>query len=396
MRRSLALTLCAVLFAASADAQQTFDPKPWLADLEQMRAALMTRYANIEWLITDRGADLDDYFARASERIANAQDAGSARAAFDGLVRRLGDGHIQIEWPQPAAPSVPVHDVCSEAGYNAAKFGAPVASLMYGYRQIETGSFPAGIVNVGERRIGVLKIGLFSAEGMPALCRSALTALKIAPDAPCDDKCQERVAKETEARMNDDFIAALEALNASHIDALLLDLTGNGGGSEWAEAAARMVTPMRLKSERIAFVRGAQWSREFASAEADLRKAAKTASPRDRAFLLRLADAAKAKRAIAETPCAAPDCVLGDGFYASGLVDSADPTTLEGKPWAADVFTPMEHPYREGIWRGPLLVLVDGETWSAAEEFAAVLRRSSASRRGARAAATPTGPSLLF
>ena len=38
----------------------------------------------------------------------------------------------------------------------------------------------------------------------------------------------------------------------------------------------------------------------------------------------------------------------------------------------------MEHPYREGVWRGPLLVLVDGETWSAAEEFAAVLQDNHA------------------
>ena len=267
MRRSLGLTLCAVLFAASADAQQTFDPKPWLADLEQMRTALMTRYANIEWLITDRGADLDDYFARASKRIANAQDAGSARAAFDGLVRRLGDGHIEIGWPQPGTPhaaATPMNDVCAEAGYNAAKFGAPLAALMPGYRQIESGSFPAGVVTIGHHRIGVLKIGLFSAEGMPALCHAAMGAMKIAPDTPCDDACRGRIAKEAEARMNDDFIAALELLNAAQVDVLLVDLTGNGGGSEWAEAAARMVTPLRLKSERIAFVRGAQWSKEFA------------------------------------------------------------------------------------------------------------------------------------
>jgi hypothetical protein len=125
-------------------------------------------------------------------------------------------------------------------------------------------------------------------------------------------------------------------------------------------------------------VRGAQWSREFADSESDLRKAARAASPKDRAFLLGLADSVKARRAIAEAPCPRPDCVLGEGFHASGLLDSADPKTLEGKPWAAAVFTPMEHPYREGIWRGPLLVVVDQDTWSAAEEFAAVLQDNHA------------------
>jgi hypothetical protein len=390
MRRFLVLTLCGVLFATSANSQLTFEPKPWLADLEQMRTALMTRYANIEWLITDRGADLDEYFARTKKRIEQAQDAGSARNAFDMLVRRIGDGHIEISWPRPStssAPALSVHDVCADAGYDAGKFGAPLAALMPGYVEIQGGSFPAGVVALGDRRIGVLKIGLFSPEGMPTLCRAALDALKIAPDAPCDDKCQVRVAKSAESRMNDNLIAALEALNASHIDALLVDLTGNGGGSEWAEAAARMVTAARLKSERMAFVRGAQWSKEFSVAETDLRMAANTALPKDRILLLGLAEATKAKRAEAEATCFKPNCVLADGFYASGFIDSADPKMLEGRSWASKVFTPMEHPYREGIWHGPLLVLVDQDTWSAAEEFAAVLQDN----RAATIIGEPTG-----
>jgi C-terminal processing protease CtpA/Prc len=47
----------------------------------------------------------------------------------------------------------------------------------------------------------------------------------------------------------------------------------------------------------------------------------------------------------------------------------------------------MEHPYREGIWHGPLLVLVDQDTWSAAEEFAAVLQDN----RAATIIGEPTG-----
>jgi hypothetical protein len=381
MRRSIVLAFCAVLFTASASAQQSFDTKPWLDDLAQMRTALMTRYANIEWLITDRGADLDDYFARASKRIENAQDTGSARAAFDGLVRRIGDGHVEIEWPQPPAQNArasSTRDVCADAGFNAAKLGAPLAARMPGYSQIRGGPFPAGIIDIGGRKVGILKIGLFSAEGSPDLCRAALTKLKIADDKSCDDKCEERIDREAEAHLNDDFMAALETLNAAHVEALLIDVTGNGGGSEWAEATARMVTLIRLKSERIAFVRGAAWSKNFADMERDLRKAARTPPAKDRAFLLDLANNVEAKRISADTPCSKPECVLGDGFYASGLVDAADPKSFEDKPWASDVFTPMEHPYREGIWRGPVLVLVDGESWSAAEEFAAVLQDNHA------------------
>ncbi len=161
--------------------------------------------------------------------------------------------------------------------------------------------------------------------------------------------------------MTQDFIAQIEALKRARIDALVVDVAGNGGGSEWAEAAARMLSAKRLVSEHMAFVRGPQWAKEFGDAETTLRDAAKTAAPEDREFLLALADAAKTKREAAGAPCDSaplwkgrhPSCAwLGDGFYASGLVAAADPRTLRGKSWAATVFTPMEYPYREGVWRG--------------------------------------------
>jgi C-terminal processing protease CtpA/Prc len=69
------------------------------------------------------------------------------------------------------------------------------------------------------------------------------------------------------------------------------------------------------------------------------------------------------------------------------MIDSVDPESLRGKSWAATVFTPMEHPYREGIWDGPLMVLVDGESWSASEEFAAILQDN----RAALVIGEPTG-----
>lgn len=42
------------------------------------------------------------------------------------------------------------------------------------------------------------------------------------------------------------------------------------------------------------------------------------------------------------------------------------------------VFSPAQFPYHDGVWSGPLIVLVDGETWSAAESFAAVLQDNHA------------------
>ncbi len=391
MMHRAAFALLALLVVAPSRAGPGFDARPWLDDLAQMRAAMATKYANLEWAVFDRGADLDDYFSRAQARILKAQNAGDAKAAFDGLVRRLGDGHVEIDWPTQASPQTAVpHDACVETGFDNAKAAAPLAALAPGYmplRNEQSDMFPAGTIRVGRHRVGVLKIALFSSEAFPALCRAALEALSIASDKPCPDDCADKIARWADVRMTQDFIAQIEALERARIDALVVDITGNGGGSEWAEAAARMLTPRRLVSERMDFVRGAQWMKELADAETTLRDAAKTATAGDHTFLLSLADQAAAKRAVAATPCDSapllkarhPDCAwLGEGFYASGLLASADPASLRGKAWAATVFTPMEYPYREGVWRGPLIVLVDGESWSASEEFASVLQDNHA------------------
>jgi hypothetical protein len=135
-------------------------------------------------------------------------------------------------------------------------------------------------------------------------------------------------------------------------------------------------------------VRGEHWVKEFGDFEKDMRDAAaKTRDADEKAFLLKLADEAKTKKENAATPCDAtplwngahPSCAfLGDGFYGSGMVSTALPPQFAKKAWAGEVFSANEYPYEAGLWRGPLMVLVDSETWSAAEEFAAVLQDNHA------------------
>lgn len=42
------------------------------------------------------------------------------------------------------------------------------------------------------------------------------------------------------------------------------------------------------------------------------------------------------------------------------------------------MFWPLKYPYREGVWRGPLVVAIDGGTGSAASQFAAELQDNQA------------------
>ncbi|UAJ10107.1 S41 family peptidase [Glacieibacterium megasporae] len=242
-------------------------------------------------------------------------------------------------------------------------------------------------MTVDGRTVGVISIGLIGAGAQPEFCRQAVAALHLAPGSPCDDGCQDRIDRLANARYTEAFAAQIMAVKAAGATALLVDIAGNGGGNEWADAAARMLTSKRLVSERMAFVRGAQWTKNLLALEAMLRRDAEGATGSDRTMLRSFADQAYAKAMVAATPCKSeplllghkPNCTwLGAGFFVSGPLAAADPKALKDKPWAEDVFIPMKYPYEEGVWRGPLIVLIDGDTVSSAEEFAAVLQDSHA------------------
>jgi hypothetical protein len=376
--------------AAAASVADPFDPKPWLEDLDQSREAFATKYANLEWAVAEREINLSALFADAKAQLQSALSDTDARADFDRLARRLGDGHVQFRWTADKSPTTTPNANCTELGYNMRIRGGPAAALIPGYLPLPVApatEFPAGTIQLTDHKVGVIKLGVFTPQGLPELCADALTALKLSPAMVCDKACSDRIDTMVGDRMTRDLDAQIRFVNAAGADVLLIDIANNGGGTQWAEAAARMVTAVRLKSARIGFVRGPHWVSYFADTEADLRAAAKGVIGNDRQLLMALADQARTFRHEAETPCDSeplwagkfPTCNwLLPGFYASGLIDSADPNAIREKPWGIHIFAPIRYPYNEGVWVGPLIVLVNGGTGSAAEQFAAELQDNHA------------------
>jgi hypothetical protein len=207
-----------------------------------------------------------------------------------------------------------------------------------------------------------------------------VSALSIPIDRPCDESCGDALTTEAYRRFTAGLEAQLTRLREAGAGVLIVDLTRNGGGSEWAEAAVRMLSRGPLVSEPRGFVRGAHWARTWTQLAERLRGYAQTASPDDRGRLLGWAAEAEAARAEAERVCPpVGGCPwLGRAGFATGLVGQAPAGAFGDKPWGPWVFSPAQYPYRDGVWDGPVIVLVDENTASAAEEFAAVLQDNRA------------------
>ena len=263
------LLLAPALFLGSAAFAQGFDPTPWLGDLEQARQAFHARYANLEWLESERDLKVDAMFDDLAKRMRNAADERAARAVFDRLERRVADGHVRVDWPQAPRPAAmpaaaPPSDLCARIGYDARQNGPGTAQALPGYRPLPSGGnpFAAGTVDSAGARVGVVRIGVFQPHGFPELCRGALEALSIPADGPCDEQCDNRIVTWAYRRMGEALEQRLEQLKQYGAQVLLVDISSNGGGSEWAEAAARMVSGKLLVSERRGFVRGEHWAKQ--------------------------------------------------------------------------------------------------------------------------------------
>jgi hypothetical protein len=90
----------------------------------------------------------------------------------------------------------------------------------------------------------LLRIALFGEYSFPDLCERATAKLGLKKDDPCDQSCADHV----ECKAADMLTAALERqLRAlGGIDALLVDITGNDGGTDWVDLLPRVLVTALL------------------------------------------------------------------------------------------------------------------------------------------------------
>lgn len=180
----------------------------------------------------------------------------------------------------------------------------------------------------------------------------------------------------------------IEGLQRAGATAIVVDLTGNGGGTDWVEPAARVLTPVPLRSPRLAFLRHPHWSNQLRQRlddiEADLRDGGEP-----RSVLEQAAVTIRAAMAEASKPCdrsgvwtgSRSDCslVMTEGLHSTGVLAYAKPgmfkETLRSR---GTLFHPSQYVYREGLNRLPLFIITDGGTASASELFVASLRDNDA------------------
>jgi hypothetical protein len=406
MHRNLIFTTVLALLALAACGAargQDFKPDVWLEDFAQLKREISASYANLEWAIEARGLDLKQLSEQTESRLVAARGEAEAKKIIESFLDAFGDGHLSVQWAQNKAnnsspadntpPASPM-PLCQRLNYQSQNRTPRIAfTRLNNFREIDTEDskyFSVGVLRVAAKRdVGVIKITIFSEYAFPDLCEQAAARMSLTKDSPCDDECEDRIERSAANLLTAALARQIEALKREKISALLVDITGNGGGTNWIEPAARTLSAKSLRSPRQQFIRHEHWTNQLKKRleiiEADARQ---PASP-NRELLLQGADILRKAIAESQKPCdrvvvwenRKPDCSLvadAPPLYPQSVLAFAEPGSLPDKASSRFLFYPSRYAYREGVYAGKLMVLADQGTWSSAEYFAAMLRDNNA------------------
>lgn len=384
------------LFAETPVLQkQAFDPALWQEDFSQLLVAMSEHYANLEWAINGRHMNLAKLRKTTQIELNHTHSDAEARVILNKFVDAFGDGHLEIEWPKNAviaSQSDKGEDLCQRLGYSTVDNHPGLAfSTLPQFITVggENASlFPGGLLTLsGQQKIGIIRIGLFAETGYPIACEQVVQRLKLAQNTRCDEDCQDTIQLDVANYLTAALSSRAKSLRKHGANGLLIDITDNGGGTNWVEAAARTFSPIPLRSSRYAFVKSEHWTRELEDRLTDVESdISNRRGPRDILNLvrLRLEQAIKqSKQRCDRRPAWRDETIhcsqLVDGLlYTSGVLPYAKPGSYTGLASRTVLFHPLRYNYTESGNRLPLYVAVDRNTWSAAEEFAEILQDNHA------------------
>ena len=427
-RRWLALAAAAVFAACTPAAHSPAAVKPvasgfdrgmWLEDYAALRGRLEHTYANLAWFGSpEGGVDVPTLHARTLATLESATDPGAAEAAIDAFVVAFHDGHFSRLPPKLVPESAPIAKVsppgrsfaptlgCAALGY--ARTRGVAFSVRFeaspGFRLLSAGepeSFRSGMASMpGGRTLGILRIPSFRSADFVAECEQAWGEIARAqPSGVCDKGCARAISRRVMVLALTALQTRLRALVGA--SAVVVDLGGNGGGNDLGDWAPRAFTKSPVRSARLGVVRDPQSVKYFEEQLDDLREAQQAeTSEKARDVLAQARREYERLEALTKgpAPCAMgwvwrerhawkpleshASCtnLLFGPMYASGVSDYLPEGAL-GSPKAEEaIYWPsIAHPF-VGSWSGPVYVIVDERTGSAAEMAAAVFRNNEVAR----------------
>lgn len=259
------VVITAVGASAIGYAFRPADAAAWRADYLELREILASTYANLGYA-SESGLSLGALDATAQAELSRAKTVRGARVAISRFVSAFGDPHLQVVSRLPSVviylsnlgtsvevnSGSPASNACATLGYEdgiGGDYSLPFDNLPgFQTAQLEPNQFSAASVpGAGGNRVGIIRISLFSPYRAKGECIKAWSERQAKTSEPCNDACEDSVYYRVGKLLADDLRKSIAALEQEGVASILVDLGGNGGGSEWVSLAVRAVTGSPLK-----------------------------------------------------------------------------------------------------------------------------------------------------
>jgi hypothetical protein len=361
-----------------------FDRGNWNDDLTALERFISEAYPNLDATYV-YGVKLDRLDQETRAKLAKANSNAEAFTALNEFVAQFHDGHFKLK----AGQDKPVPDfngqdrvgaltratsgseACRKlmgSSYRNFDFLFPMPSSLGFERKNEGISFPTAILNNGGRKVGFLRISSFGQGNYPDLCAEEWDQYRTG-FASCEGECQEKFVYDVMPnRLLTELEKAVERLKTEKISALVLDVTSNGGGTDWVGAVMRMLTSRPILCGQFAFIKHPHWTKHFQDEIDDLNKqVAMSTDKKTKRTLEKRLKQSKADLALTKETCDRSAIWSKNGEAACSL--------LVKRP-VPECMPHEKFKFNRGIYSGPLFVLTDNGTASAAEDVVARYKES--------------------
>jgi len=246
IRKLLLWPAATISLIAIADVA-TFDREAWKSDYARLKTGMAQGYANLDWQVDHRGLDLVALDKDTSNRLDGAYSHVQAYLAIKDFVAEFRDPHLRLAFGKApdAARAVPVESnaegqtgpTASCGNYEAEDLATSLAyPSIDGWRQVESNNFPAGLIG----DTGFVRVAEFGEGKYRSACEESVK--------PGMDERALQLA--TRATLNRELKATLAALKTAGAKRLVIDVTGNGGGSEWSTEMAALFGSGEMTRQR--------------------------------------------------------------------------------------------------------------------------------------------------
>lgn len=409
LRTLFCAQLLCISFQVTATPPTGFDRTAWLQDYAALKLALERDYANLAWFASPQaGVDLPALDRFTLRNLRSAENDTQARLVIQDFVAGFHDGHLSIlptlqasatadaEPPKPQLDRLDASAGCAALGYAPdarVSFSLPFESLP-GFTLDSDGisqAFRSGILATSNGiRIGIVRIKSFSRTHYPPSCLLAWSK------ARATQQKDDAALRETVEAINDDgwyaaLAAQLKHLAEQHATLILVDIGNNNGGSDSGDIATRLFTDKPVHSSPLLVSQSPAGDAYLEEQVASLRKGLES-NPNgeaERALRESLALFQSTRDSLHKPSCDltwvwrrqqdwnAGGChrLVGAGS-AGGPLDVL-PSGAYGNSKAAEhLHWPIQMDNHWGAWNGPVYVLTNSRTFSAAEMFAATMQNN--------------------